>query len=193
MSKVRNIVFDVNETILDLTTITPVFQRLFGSPGAMRQLFREPITYSQALTIADVYVPFADIGCAVLEKIAAPRGIEITATDRQGLSDRFAAIAAISRCSWRHAAVEGGRLPSFHSDEQHNRRLRPPADPGRPGRSVGSPIQRRRRGETLQACARDQCRGHPSAGGVPLRNVHGRLPYVGHHRSTGGWMGSRVN
>jgi hypothetical protein len=72
MPKVRNIVFDCNESILDLTTITPVFQRLFGAPAAMRLWFRELITYSQALTIADVYVPFTDIGGAVLEKIAAP-------------------------------------------------------------------------------------------------------------------------
>ncbi len=28
--RLRNIVFNCNETILDLTTITPVFQRLFG-------------------------------------------------------------------------------------------------------------------------------------------------------------------
>jgi len=57
MSKVRNIVFDCNETILDLTTITPTFQRLFGSPAAMRLWFQELITYSQALTIADVLSP----------------------------------------------------------------------------------------------------------------------------------------
>ena len=74
MSRVRNIVFDCNESILDLATVTPVFQRLFGEPGAMRLWFRELITYSQALTIANVYVPFTDIGGAVLEKIAAPRG-----------------------------------------------------------------------------------------------------------------------
>jgi hypothetical protein len=38
MSKVRNLVFDCNETILDLTTVTPVFQRLFGDPRTMRPL-----------------------------------------------------------------------------------------------------------------------------------------------------------
>jgi 2-haloacid dehalogenase len=76
MSSVRNIVFDCNETILDLATITPVFQRLFASPGAMRLWFQELITYSQALTIADVYVPFTDIGAAVLQKIAAPGGLK---------------------------------------------------------------------------------------------------------------------
>ena len=90
MPKVHNIVFDCNESILDLTTVTPVFQRLFGEPGAMRLWFRELITYSQALTIADVYVPFTDIGGAVLEKIASSMGVQITTADHQELTDRFA-------------------------------------------------------------------------------------------------------
>ena len=77
-------------SILDLTTVTPVFQRLFGAPGVMRLWFRELITYSQALTISDIYVPFTDIGGAVLQKIAAARGVEITIADRQELTDRFA-------------------------------------------------------------------------------------------------------
>jgi 2-haloacid dehalogenase len=87
---VRNIVFDTNETILDLSTITPVFRRLFGAPGAMRLWFRGLITYSQALTIAGVYIPFTDIGSAVLDSLAAARGVKITAADRQELTDRFA-------------------------------------------------------------------------------------------------------
>ena len=90
MPKVRNIVFDCNETILDLTTVTPVFQRVFGEPSTMRLWFQELITYSQALTIAGVYVPFTDIGGAILDKIAAPRGVTITADDRKELTDRFA-------------------------------------------------------------------------------------------------------
>jgi len=90
MPKVSNIVFDCNESILDLTTLMPVFQCLFGKPGAVRLWFRELITYSQALTIADVYVPFTDIGGAVLEKIASSRGVKITTADRQELTDRFA-------------------------------------------------------------------------------------------------------
>jgi 2-haloacid dehalogenase len=90
MSKIRNIVFDCNESILDLTTVTPVFQRLFGEPSTMRLWFQELIIYSQALTIADVYVPFTDIGAAVLDMIAAPRGVKVTAADRAELTDRFA-------------------------------------------------------------------------------------------------------
>jgi 2-haloacid dehalogenase len=90
MSRIRNIVFDCNESILDLTTITPVFERLFGSPKTMRLWFQELITYSQALTITNVYVPFTDIGGAVLDKIAVSRGVKITSADREELTDRFA-------------------------------------------------------------------------------------------------------
>ncbi len=90
MSNVRNIVFDCNESILDLTTMTPVFERLFGDPVAMRTWFRELITYSQALTIANIYVPFTDIGAAVLDKMAAGKRIRINGSDRNELIDRFA-------------------------------------------------------------------------------------------------------
>lgn len=90
MPTVRNIVFDCNEPILDLTAITPVFQRLFGVPGVMRLWFQELITYSQALTIADAYVPFTGIGAAVLEKLAEARGVKLTPADCQELNDRIA-------------------------------------------------------------------------------------------------------
>jgi 2-haloacid dehalogenase len=143
MSSVRNIVFDCNETILDLATITPVFQRLFASPGAMRLWFQELITYSQALTIADVYVPFTDIGAAVLQKIAAPGGLKITAADRQELTDRFATMPPYPEVPGALQRFKGGGLSSVHLDGQHCSDLWSPADPRRPDRPVRSPIQRR--------------------------------------------------
>src|SRR5262245_14379915 len=130
MPNVRNIVFDCNESILDLTIITPVFERLFGDPGAMRLWFRELITYSQALTIADVYVPFTDIGGAVLDKLAEPRGVKITAADRQELTDRFATMPP-----YPDVPVD--------ADRQHGRHFRAPARPWRHRRSVRPPLQRR--------------------------------------------------
>jgi 2-haloacid dehalogenase len=84
------IVFDVNETLLDLESIRPVFDRIFGDPAAMRLWFASLITYSEALTLAGVYVPFTDIGAAVLRMLAATRGITITADDAAELTDRFA-------------------------------------------------------------------------------------------------------
>jgi 2-haloacid dehalogenase len=93
MTDIPAVVFDCNETLLDLQTITPTFERLFGDARVMRLWFEQLITYSQALTIADIYVPFTDIGAALLAKLGAARGIEISDADRKELTDRFATMA----------------------------------------------------------------------------------------------------
>jgi 2-haloacid dehalogenase len=84
------IVFDVNETLLDLDSIRPTFDRIFNDPAAMRLWFAGLITYSEALTLAGVYVPFTDIGAAVLRMFAATRNLKITDADAAELTDRFA-------------------------------------------------------------------------------------------------------
>ena len=84
------IVFDVNETLLDLDSIRPTFDRIFNDPAAMRLWFADLILYSEALTLAGVYVPFTDIGAAVLRMLAATRGITITDADAAELTNRFA-------------------------------------------------------------------------------------------------------
>ena len=84
------IVFDVNETLLDLDALRPTFDRIFHDPAAMRLWFAGLITYSEALTLAGVYVPFTDIGGAVLRMLAATRGIMISDADGAELTDRFA-------------------------------------------------------------------------------------------------------
>ena len=84
------IVFDVNETLLDLDALRPTFDRVFSDPAALRLWFAHLITYSEALTLAGVYVPFTGIGAAVLRMLAATRGIKITDADAAELTDRFA-------------------------------------------------------------------------------------------------------
>jgi hypothetical protein len=62
MATLPLIVFDVNETLLDLHTMEPTFERIFGEKSAMRLWFANLIMYSGALTVAVCYVPFTDIG-----------------------------------------------------------------------------------------------------------------------------------
>jgi 2-haloacid dehalogenase len=84
------IVFDVNETLLDLDAIRPTFDRIFNDRAVMRLWFADLILYSEALTLAGVYIPFTDIGGAVLRMLAATRGITISDADGAELTDRFA-------------------------------------------------------------------------------------------------------
>jgi 2-haloacid dehalogenase len=83
------IVFDVNETLLDLDTMEPIFERIFGDRSAMRLWFADLILYSAALTVAGCYVPFTDIGSAVMKMLADTRGIAIGEKDKKELTEKF--------------------------------------------------------------------------------------------------------
>jgi len=83
------VVFDVNETLLDLETMEPIFERIFGERNAMRLWFANLIMYSAALTVAGCYVPFTDIGAAVMKMLADTRGIKINDADKRELTEKF--------------------------------------------------------------------------------------------------------
>ncbi|MBR0858303.1 haloacid dehalogenase type II [Bradyrhizobium liaoningense] len=83
------IVFDVNETLLDLQTMEPTFERLFGGKVDIRLWFANLVMYSLALTAARAYVPFTDIGAAVMEMLANTQGIKLESADIREFKDRF--------------------------------------------------------------------------------------------------------
>ena len=56
------IVFDVNETLLDIDVLEPLFRRVFNAEHAMREWFAQLILYSEALTLAGAYIPFGELG-----------------------------------------------------------------------------------------------------------------------------------
>src|ERR1700690_2070810 len=89
MAALPLIVFDVNETLLDLGTMEPTFERIFGEKSAMRLWFANLIIYSAALTVAGCYVPFTDIGAAVMKMMADTQGIKINDADKQELKEKF--------------------------------------------------------------------------------------------------------
>src|SRR6476659_7066522 len=89
MAALPLIVFDVNETLLDLETMEPTFERIFGEKSAMRLWFANLIMYSAALTVAGCYVPFTDIGSAVMKMLADTRGIRIGDADKKELFEKF--------------------------------------------------------------------------------------------------------
>jgi 2-haloacid dehalogenase len=83
------IVFDVNETLLDIQTMEPTFERIFGDKRDMRLWFANLIMYSLALTLAGSYAPFTDIGSAVMKMLADTQGIKIDSADNEELKHRF--------------------------------------------------------------------------------------------------------
>lgn len=72
------LVFDVNETLLDLDHLCPLFDDIFGDGAVMRDWFAQLILYSQTLTITGLRSDFGTLAVAVLRMIGEIRGVAIT-------------------------------------------------------------------------------------------------------------------
>jgi 2-haloacid dehalogenase len=88
------LVFDVNETLLDIEVLAPHFTRIFGDASVLRTWFGELVMYSMTLTLAGYYTDFFTLGQAVLTMIADIRHIEITNRERQDLVDAMRTVPA---------------------------------------------------------------------------------------------------
>ena len=75
------IVFDVNETLLDIEVLNPFFYRTFGEARIMREWFAELILYSQALTLIGFYNDFSKLAIEVLFMFAKARSIKLEEND----------------------------------------------------------------------------------------------------------------
>ncbi|MBJ6138840.1 haloacid dehalogenase type II [Marinobacter litoralis] len=83
------IVFDVNETLLDITTLEPLFKRMFGNPALLREWFAQLVLYSQTMTLSGLYTPFNKLGAAALKMTASIHQIACTDNDLEELGDRM--------------------------------------------------------------------------------------------------------
>jgi 2-haloacid dehalogenase len=88
----RLLVFDVNETLLDIEALKPFFARNFGDERVLRQWFGEQILYSEALTLAGQYTPFGYLAEATLGMLATVHGVELT---REALGEFRAMMSAL--------------------------------------------------------------------------------------------------
>lgn len=78
----RIIVFDVNETLLDVDALTPHFARAFGDALALREWFSTVLLYSEVASLAGPYADFGAIGGAALDMTAASRRVSLSSDDR---------------------------------------------------------------------------------------------------------------
>lgn len=79
----RVLVFDVNETMLDVGALAPHFARAFGSSAVLQEWFSNVLLYSNVVTVAGPYADFAAVGGAALDMVAAAHGVMLSAGDRQ--------------------------------------------------------------------------------------------------------------
>ncbi len=82
------IVFDVNETLLDIEVLRPLFERVFGDGLVMREWFAQLVLYSEAVTLAGGYSPFRSIGGGVLRMLGEVHRVAVADRDVEELRAR---------------------------------------------------------------------------------------------------------
>jgi 2-haloacid dehalogenase len=88
------LVFDVNVTLIDIEALEPLFARVFGRPGVLREWFGQLVIYSMTVTLADCYTDFFSLGQSALRMLAEIRGVELADGDAAALADAMATMPA---------------------------------------------------------------------------------------------------
>jgi 2-haloacid dehalogenase len=152
----RILVFDVNETLLDLRALDVHFERIFGDAAVRGLWFAQFIQSALVATVTDAYTPFGQIGMAALEMVAQRRGVALQPHDKQAIAQALASLPphpevpdalqrlqqagfrltaltnstlAVVEAQLTHAGVRGLFEALFSADEV--RRLKPAPEPYR--------------------------------------------------------------
>lgn len=88
------LVFDVNETLLDIETLASLFARVFNDASMLREWFAQLVLYSQTLTLSGLYTPFNELGIGALEMTARIHGVTLTEDDINEFKQRMSNMPA---------------------------------------------------------------------------------------------------
>ncbi len=79
----RVCVFDVNETLLDLSALDPHFERVFSNAAVRQEWFGQMIHSALVSTVTGAYSDFGSVGAAALEMTAELHSVKLSDKDRQ--------------------------------------------------------------------------------------------------------------
>src|ERR1700710_716666 len=88
------IAFDVNETLLDLRALDPLFARVFGDAALRPQWFAQMLQLSFVGGLTGDYVDFSTAQKAALFMLAARHGVTLSDSTAEGIVERMSALPA---------------------------------------------------------------------------------------------------
>lgn len=83
----RVLVFDVNETLLDLAALDPHFERAFGDASFRRLWFAQMLQNALVSIVTGAYANFTACQAATLEMLSERQGVNVTEEDRRAILD----------------------------------------------------------------------------------------------------------
>ena len=139
------LVFDVNETLIDIDAMAPLFEQIFGDARAMREWFGQLVMYSMTTALSGCYVDFFTLGQGMLRMLGEIHGTPISDADLDRIKQAMMTMPA-------HPDVADGltmlrdngfRLVTL-TNSPPNPGGRQPTGERRTRRVLRAPVQRRR-------------------------------------------------
>jgi 2-haloacid dehalogenase len=97
-SKPSILAFDVNETLIDIESMNPLFERVFGDKRVMREWFGHLIMYSMTITLSGLYKDFWTLGAGLFQMIGAIHHVNIKPEDIEALKNAMKTMPAHPDC-----------------------------------------------------------------------------------------------
>jgi len=86
------ILFDINETVLDLTPLRPKFEIAFDDAGVAATWFASLLHTSTVCALTGVATGFGELAGVMLDKLAARTGVTLSETARREILEGFASL-----------------------------------------------------------------------------------------------------
>ncbi len=111
----RVIVFDVNETLLDVGALDPIFARMFNDASVRREWFGQMLQSAFVSTITGAYSNFGAIGISALKMVAKRHGVSPDDQDLAALRDGMRQLPPHPevRAALEHLRSSGFRLATL--------------------------------------------------------------------------------
>ena len=125
----RAVVFDVNETMLDLAALDPLFVAWFGDPAARSAWFAQTLHTAMTLAATRTFRGFGEVGAATLAVTAQRAAVELPADAIPRLqeaiprlppqADVAPALRILRAAGFVTAALSNNPLPVVHEQMRH--------------------------------------------------------------------------
>jgi 2-haloacid dehalogenase len=93
------LVFDVNETLIDIESMTPLFERVFGDKRVLREWFNHLIMYSMTITLSGLYKEFWTLGAGLFQMVGAIHKVDIKPEEVEALKNAMKTLPAHPDCA----------------------------------------------------------------------------------------------
>src|SRR6056297_1518319 len=122
------LVFDVNETLLDLSALDAPFGEVVGDEAVRREWFAELLHQAMTMTITGPYVDFAELGASALDVVAQRRGQTLSVDEQDRIlsamtrlpphDDAHPALQRLQEEGVRMVALSNGPPNTLHAQLQ---------------------------------------------------------------------------